>query len=148
MKTIVFSTLAFCIVSVFSCKKFEKTVNNTVGDNDEGTITASIDGNSYTAPTVSAGQSNTVLFFNSSDFSNDEGLSFRIDGYDGTAKTYDFDLYNTTATYSDKSGNSHRATSGQIIIESAGNATATGSFSFETEDGIKVTDGHFDLNWK
>ena len=148
MKTTILSALAFCIVSAFSCKKLEKTVNNTVGDNDEGTITATIDGNPYTTPTVSAGQSNENLYFSSSDFGSDENLSFHIDGYDGTAKTYDFDLYNTTAVYSDKGGNSHRAASGQIIIENAGNTTAKGSFSFETEDGIKVTDGHFDLNWE
>ncbi len=148
MKSITISALAFCLLSFFSCNKLEDKINNTVGDNDEGSITATINGNAYTAPTVSAGQSQTSLFFSSSDFSSDEKLSFHIDSYDGTAKTYTIDFYKTTATYSDKDGNSHQAKSGEITIENAGATTATGSFSFETADGISVTNGRFDLNWE
>lgn len=148
MKPISISIFSLCLLSMFSCKKLEDTVNKTAGNNDEGTITATIDGTPYTSPSVSAGLSGTTLFLRGVDFSNDEELSVTIDGFDATAKTFDIDLYHTTGSYSDKGGNSHRGVSGQVTIESATSTTAKGTFYFDTDDSMKITNGKFDLNWK
>ena len=143
MKKIITAVLLMSLSVTFSCNK----INNFAGDNDNGTLSATVDGKSITPAKVSAGLSSSTLSFNGSNFDNDEELSITIYEYDKAINKYSFNLIYNQASYTGNDNNSHLATSGELYIESTGEKSAKGTFYFDAENGIKVTDGKFDIHW-
>jgi hypothetical protein len=144
MKTIVTASLSLLFLGTISCKKVESAINDTA---TQGNLTANVDGASYTAPTVSGSVSGTTFFLRGNRFGNDEEISFDVSNYSTSQTHYDISIPYVSGRYITPGGDTRTATSGEINIESTGDKSAKGTFSFETENGTKVTDGKFDVHW-
>jgi len=144
MKTLVAVALSLTFLSALSCKKVESAINDTA---TRGNLTATIDGTSYTAPTVNGSVSGTTFFLKGNRFGNDEEISFDVSNYSTSQTHYDIDIPYVNGRYVTPGGDIRTATSGEINIESTGAKSAKGTFSFQTENGTEVTNGKFDVSW-
>lgn len=146
MKPAIVTFLSLTVLAISSCKKIENALNDTATN---GSITATVDGRSYTAGKVNgAGSTATKIFsVKGSAFSNDEELYINIYNYTQTTGKYILGSGLNSATYVTDRGVEHISVSGELDLESTGENSAKGTFHFDAESGVKVTDGKFEVKW-
>lgn len=144
MKILVTAFLSLAIFSTISCKKAEEAINKSA---NHGSMTAKINGSAYSAPTVTGGLAGNTLFVKGHRFGNYEEVSFTVSNYSESKTNYVIDKLYISASYVTSGGSNQAAETGEINIEKTGSNSVKGTFFFETEEGTKITDGKFDLEW-
>lgn len=142
MKKIIPVILSVTLLGMGACKKLENAANKA---STHGTMTATVGGKSYSAGSVAVTVTSTAFLINGANASSDETLDIAIEKYDKAKSKYTIDYVLNTANYHDTKG--HHAVSGDVEIQSTGDKSAKGTFSFVTEDSLKVTNGNFDVSW-
>lgn len=144
MRTIITTALSLAILGISSCKKIDDTINKT---KSQGSLSATVNGKSYTAGATTISFGAHTLWLKGTNFSNDEELSISLSDYDASKTKYALDFINNTADYKDGGSVKLHASTGELELQRTGNKSAKGTFNFETQDGIKVTNGNFDVSW-
>lgn len=142
MKKIIPVVMSIALLTVSSCKKLTDSIDKA---GSKGTLSATINGKTYTAGNVTTTVTSNAFMFKGAQSSNDESLTISINKYNAGTNKYNFDLIYNTANYYDTK--SHHAVSGEIQIESTGDKSAKGTFYFKADDSLEVKDGKFDINW-
>ncbi|OSZ78051.1 hypothetical protein CAP35_07220 [Chitinophagaceae bacterium IBVUCB1] len=142
MKKIIPIVLSLALLGVGSCKKFEETVNKAA---TKGSLSATVNGRTYNAGNVAVTVTDKAFIVGGSQLSDEESLELFINKYKGPGKYTIDHIYNTAKYYDSKS---HSSVYGEIEIISTGEKSAKGTFYFQTNDSLMVTDGKFDVKWE
>jgi hypothetical protein len=145
-KTITLAVLALALIGTSSCKK--KIIDALAKEGSDGSFTATVNGQSYSAQSVTTLVSGSSFIVKGSEYATDKRLEISISSYDKNKSKYTLDYVLNSGSYVDESGNSKRAREGEVEITLTGDKSATGTFHFKAEDnGLDVTDGKFDIKW-
>lgn len=144
MKKIVPVLLCLTLLSLNSCiKKITDTANKIATD---GSMTANVGGKSYTAGAVRATRLTKSLAIRGSNAGSDERLDINLDSFSTGKTKYTIAFMTNMVDYFDTKN--HHAVYGEVEIQNATDKSVKGTFSFTTEDSMKVTGGNFDVHWE
>ena len=119
-------------------------MNHPIGS--QGSLSDSIDGKQYSAPSTSINFTGNLLLLKGRNFGSDEHLTIHIANYDKAVTKYSLDEFSNTVDYGgDKGG--IKSKTGEFEIQSTGDKSAKGSFHCENGEGKKITNGSFDVRW-
>jgi|GEM_PF-1805466 hypothetical protein len=144
-KTITLAVLALALIGTSSCKK--KIADALAKEGTDGTFTATVNGQSYSAQSVTTLVSGSSFIVKGSEYATDKRLEVSLSGYEKGKSKYTLSYGLNSASYADESGNSKRSNEGEVEITLTGDKSATGTFHFKSDAGLEVTDGKFDINW-
>jgi hypothetical protein len=144
-KTITLAFLALSLVSVSSCKK--KIIDKLAKEATKGTLTATVNGQPYTAQIVTTLVSSNSFMVRGTEHDTEKDLVISLSGYEKSKTKYLLSYGLNQASYTDENGNSKTSNEGEVEISNTGDNSATGKFHFKTNDGLDVTDGKFDIKW-
>ncbi|HLO69311.1 MAG TPA: DUF6252 family protein [Flavipsychrobacter sp.] len=142
MKKLIPIVLSVALLAVSGCKKFEETVNKVA---TKGSLSCTVKGRTYTAGTVAVTVTDNTFMLRGSQMSDEESLDIDLLKYKGPGK-YELSYMYNGATYRDSK--THNAVYGEIEVISTGDKSAKGTFYFQTDDSVMVTDGKFDVKWE
>jgi hypothetical protein len=134
--------LLLTLLGAASCKKLTSAVDKA---SSHGSLSATVGSKSYTAGSVVVTATSTAFMVKGATSSSDEKLDIFIDNYSKSKTKYTIGYVLHTANYYDNK--SHHAVYGEVEVISTGDKSAKGTFSFTTEDSLKVTNGNFDVKW-
>lgn len=143
MKRIIPVILSAALLGMGACKKITDTANKAA---TQGSLTATVGSKSYTAPSVKAQIVGKSLWIKGNDAGSDEVLDLNLDNYSTDKTKYTIELITNKASYYDTK--SHSSLYGEVQMQSSGDKSAKGTFSFTTTDSMKVTGGSFDVKWE
>ena len=145
MNKIIIILVSLSLTGLFSCKKYFDEIEKNEGENDNGTLSATINGNNYTASIVKVSFIVDGLRVIGNELVDDEEMVIHLESFDPNTKTYNL---TRTSSYMDNSTNTYVVDSGMVTIETATTTTAKGSFYFDAENDISATNGKFDVHWE
>ena len=150
MKNLLFLCLSvLCAVVITGCGSDDDD-NSTGGNSNKGSITAKINGTSWSANNVQATWTSNVLGMGGAQIIGGENQQINISGMVPATGTYQLNpLSGISASYTKGSGSSvdpHVAMSGTLVVTELSSSGAKGTFSFQAGPH-SVTEGSFDLKF-
>lgn len=146
--------VVLCSAAFTGCSDDSDDDNNnpTNPGNSNGSISAKVNGESWSATTVQGTWTNNVLGLGGAQIQGAENRQINIAGMVASTGTYQLGGFSgITATYSIGSGSSvesHIGMSGTLKVDQLSSSGAKGTFNFSTNDGFSITEGSFDVKFK
>ncbi len=150
MKTIFLLGLSILCAVVFTgCSSDDNGTDNN--NNSNGSVTAKVNGTSWSATTVQATWTSNVLGIGGAQIIGGENQQINISGMVAATGTYQLNGFSgVIATYGKGSGTSvepFAAQSGTLKVDELSSSGAKGTFSFQTNGGPSITEGTFDVKF-
>jgi len=142
--------LLLCAFVLAGCSSDDD--NGTDGSNNsKGSITAKINGTSWSANNVQATWQNNVLGLGGAQIIGGENQQINIQGMVTAAGTYQLGGFSMiVATFTKGSGSSvqpYTAISGTLKVDQLSSSGAKGTFNFQTDGANSITEGSFDVKF-